>query len=246
MTPTKGDRPILEHLDKIIFGAACLYFILVMFWLTSYTQLFSNSQEQKSQKPPLSPADAQFIAYLQQSLSVIDQKSEPRTLVNPQNISSVPTPASPVQTPAPPKIIERVYVPVYPAQQSPSAPTPQPTTTASPSPSSVTSIPSPPPLPIAETKVPVLSPGGTISSLPSSVATSSAAAPTGNSGHGLVGLLESGDRSSALVTYNGITRRFSLGESIGTSGWVLMGVQNQQAVIYRNGQTRYLEVGQAF
>lgn len=243
MNPSQRHRPILKHLDKILFGVACVYFSLVVVWLASYSQLVSNSPEQETQKPTLSAADAQFIAYLQQSLNILEKKSDPRTLVNPTNQASVPSIPTPVPTPAPPKVIERVYVPVYPSNQPPSAPVPAP---ASSSPTSVARILTPPPLTTSPSSVPVLTPGGTMPALPSPVETASTTAPTGNSGHGLVGLLESGDRSSAIFTYNGITRRFSLGESIGTSGWMLMGVQNQKAVIYRNGQTRYIEVGQAF
>jgi Tfp pilus assembly protein PilP len=64
--------------------------------------------------------------------------------------------------------------------------------------------------------------------------------------HSLVGVLESGDRSSALFSWDGLTQRIQVGEAIGGSGWTLMGVSNQKAILSRQGKTRYLEVGQSF
>lgn len=72
-----------------------------------------------------------------------------------------------------------------------------------------------------------------------------AVVPAGPS-YALVGLLELGDRSAALVAVDGVTRRVSVGEAIGASGWTLMEVANQQAKIRRNGEVRTLYVGQNF
>lgn len=82
MDTPKSDRSFLEHLDKILFGVACSYLILVVLWLVSQNQLFS-SQAQKTPKRTLSTEDAQFIAYLQQSLNVIEKKSDSQTPANP-------------------------------------------------------------------------------------------------------------------------------------------------------------------
>ncbi len=62
----------------------------------------------------------------------------------------------------------------------------------------------------------------------------------------LVGVLELGDRSTALFESNGVARRINMGESIGTSGWSLVEVNNQEAIIRRNGEVRSIYVGQAF
>ncbi len=64
--------------------------------------------------------------------------------------------------------------------------------------------------------------------------------------HQLVGVLESGEKSTAIFTFNDLSRRFEIGEVVGSSGAILMGVENQKAIIYHNGQTKYLEVGQGF
>ena len=69
-------------------------------------------------------------------------------------------------------------------------------------------------------------------------------APVAN--HTLVGLLELGDRSAALFDVSGVTQRITVGEAIGASGWILVSVANQEAVIRRNGEVRSVYVGQKF
>ncbi|MEA5510040.1 hypothetical protein VB715_09715 [Crocosphaera sp. UHCC 0190] len=242
MNPSQSDRLIIKHLDKILFGVASAYLILVLVWLVSQV---SKPKEQPLTKPPLSAEDAGFIAYLQQSLKMLDQTSTPKTLVKPteSNLSTVAV-TPPGTTPE--KIIERIYVPMYPPNSTPG----NPGTVTPPSPQTpikINNIPAPPPLPLPSaaappTTVPVLVPGQTSLSVPPEIASNSQ--PVTNGNHTLVGVLEAGERSSALFTFNGITRRFEIGEAVGNSGGVLMGIQNQKAVIYFNGKTRYLEVGQ--
>ncbi|GBF82761.1 general secretion pathway protein GspC [Aphanothece sacrum FPU1] len=134
---------------------------------------------------------------------------------------------------------------MYPPNQTSVSPvTP---VTPPPKPSPINRIPPPPPLPSTVSipaKVPVLTPGQIVLPIPPQTAANSL--PTANPSHTLVGLLESGSQSTALFTFNGMTRRFAVGESIGGTGWVLMAVQNQTVVISNNGKTRYLEVGQGF
>ena len=64
--------------------------------------------------------------------------------------------------------------------------------------------------------------------------------------HTLVGILELGERSAALFEVNGVARRIYVGESIASSGWTLVEVANQEAVIRRNGDVRTIFVGQQF
>lgn len=52
------------------------------------------------------------------------------------------------------------------------------------------------------------------------------------------------DQSAALFEMNGVTQRYYPGESIGTSGWILVEVKNNQAVIRRNGDVKTIEAGQ--
>lgn len=67
-------------------------------------------------------------------------------------------------------------------------------------------------------------------------------------GYTLVGLLESesGENSAALFDVDGVTQRFKIGEAIGGSGWTLVSVANQEAVVRRNGEVRSVYVGQKF
>jgi type II secretory pathway component PulC len=61
-----------------------------------------------------------------------------------------------------------------------------------------------------------------------------------------VGVLELGDRSAALIEINGVTQRYRIGESVGTSGWSLVEVSKDQAVLRRNGEVRSVFMGQNF
>ncbi|MBD2136303.1 hypothetical protein H6F32_01590 [Anabaena sp. FACHB-1237] len=60
----------------------------------------------------------------------------------------------------------------------------------------------------------------------------------------LDGLLELSNKSVALFKIDGISRRISIGESIGATGWTLVEVSNGKAVVYRNGELRSIYTGQ--
>jgi Tfp pilus assembly protein PilP len=62
----------------------------------------------------------------------------------------------------------------------------------------------------------------------------------------LTGILELGDRSAALFEIEGMSRRFQVGETIGSSGWMLVDIVNQEAIVRRNGEVRSVFVGQKF
>jgi hypothetical protein len=65
-------------------------------------------------------------------------------------------------------------------------------------------------------------------------------------GHTLVGVLELGNLSAALFEINGLTQKIALGQTIGSSGWTLVSITNQEAVVRRNGEVRSIYVGQKF
>lgn len=251
-----SDRPfgnLNQHFDKILFGVGFVYLIAVSGWLSSQNRLTwpwaNNAQSEISpEKIALSKDDAQFIAYLQQSLKTLRQSnSSPKgpstvAIAPPQsptsNILPLPIQIPPSQIPAAPTtqtVIERIYVPVYPPQsaQTPQSP-PQPTLT--------TKIRLPnPPRSTASLSVP-LAP-------PPKISPQRAFIPplvTNKTSYTLVGILESGDRSSALFTENGLTQRIQVGERVGSSNWILTAIENQKAILSDQGKTRYLEVGQKF
>ncbi|GCE59587.1 hypothetical protein [Microcystis aeruginosa] len=210
-------------LDKVIFVIACIYLGWVVAWL------ISQKNAPISQNGTISQEDKKFIAYLQSSLAIIDRQSQtlspdpnPAAKNNPSPVVPV-LPAPPANLPVnnTPQIIERIYVPVYPQ-------TPETTAKLVPVTPSNTDIAAPP-LPAApEVKPPV-----------------AAVIPTNDQvKNTLVGVMDLGDRSTALFDNKGITTRISPGEFV--NGWTLVEVGNQQVILSRNGQTKVLEVGQSF
>ncbi|NCS24562.1 MAG: hypothetical protein GPI96_08615 [Microcystis aeruginosa BS13-02] len=210
-------------LDKVIFVIACVYLGWVVAWLISQKNVLV------SQNGTISPEDQKFIAYLQSSLTIIDrqgQTSSPAPNSSPQNIPSpvvtVP-PAPPANLPVnnAPQIIERIYVPVYPQ-------TPETTAKI---------------VPVRPSKAETSSPA--LPAVPQVNPPLVLVIPTNNQvKNTLVGVMDLGDRSSALFDNQGITTRISPGEFI--NGWTLVEVGNQQVILSRNGQTKVLEVGQSF
>ncbi|CCI16022.1 conserved hypothetical protein [Microcystis aeruginosa PCC 9807] len=210
-------------LDKVIFVIACVYLGWVVAWL------ISQKNAPVSQNGTISPEDQKFIAYLQSSLTIIDRQGatsspdpDPSPKNNPSPVATVPPPP-PANLPVnnTPQIIERIYVPVYPQPPKTTAKI-APVTPANPDISA-------PPLPAA----------------PQVNRPLAAVIPTNNQvKNTLVGVMDLGDRSSALFDNKGITTRISPGEFI--NGWTLVEVGSQQVILSRNGQTKVLEVGQSF
>jgi hypothetical protein len=203
--------------DKICFFIACLYLGFVVAWLV-------NRQNQAPTQPApsaQSESDRQFIAYLQSSLALLDRSPSPATPA-PSPTVSLPPPPIAVTPPTTPRVIERVYVPVYPQT---------PTTGKPATPGEIATAPLPPPLVPSIATAPA-------STLPPSIPTSERVKNT------LVGVMDLGDRSSALFDNQGVTTRISTGEFI--NGWTLVGVREQQVILSRGGITKVLEVGQSF
>lgn len=182
-----------------------------------------------------SQSDAEFLDYMERSLDVIDRRAAANNSSTTAEIPAPPatSPASssqPAQASAP----ERVFVPVYQPPQNLSFPgLGQPAQPAQPTQPSQVAPPIQPAVPAAPA-----------ASAPAAVATAPNIAPTLN--YTLVGLLELGDRSAALFEVNGTPQRIYVGESIGSSGWTLVSVQNEEALIRRNGEVRSVYVGQRF
>lgn len=248
------DRPfgnLNQHFDKILFGVGFIYLVAVSGWLSSQNRLTwpwgNNAQaEIIPEKIALSKDESQFIAYLQQSLKNLRQSNLSRQESSSVAITPPQSPTSkilplPIQIPqrqipaAPttPTVIERIYVPVYPPQSSQASQLP-------PQPPLTTKIRLPnPPQPPQTIPIPVPPKVSPQKALISPLVAN-------RTSYTLVGLLESGDRSSALFTENGLTQRIQVGERVGSSGWILTRVENQKAILSDQGKTRYLEVGQKF
>jgi hypothetical protein len=211
---------VMKHLDRIIFLAACTYLGTTVFWLGVDRKLSGVAQVPPTKSEVASGAssadDRKFSAYLGRSLDAIAQK--PTTSEATQEPSIVAQPPQKSAT-----VVEKIYVPVYKQTQPPQVSPAQPK----------------------------LAPAAPVPSSPSTRSTAAIAPPERiskleQSSLMLVGVLESGDRSSALFNIDGTTRRISLGEPIGASGWTLLAVQNQQAIVSTEGKTRSLDVGNQF
>lgn len=244
-----------RSLDKILFVIACSSLVAVLLWLVSEERLnipFALNWVQNSSRG-LSESDAEFIEYMERSLDVIDRKAQ---LEQPSSIATLPpgeippstgnVPPTSTQTPT---VLERIYIPVYPANpSSPGTPTPaspqspsqlQPQPQSQPSPTTAQTIPDPSPIPPPP-------PAQVIPSVPVEIPSIPPTPTAPATKHTLVGLLELGERSAALFNIDGVTQRIRIGESIGGSGWTLVSIANQKAVIRRNGEVRSIFVGQSF
>ncbi|NEO93100.1 MAG: hypothetical protein F6K56_23900 [Moorea sp. SIO3G5] len=265
-----------RFLDKLLWTLALLSLsAITIMWLTSQGKLtwswLNNLVALVSvQQGKVSEPDAQFINYMLRSLEVIDRKAQAiKKTVIAQSLPD-PTPANPPVAPnsaatAPPtaikeRVLERVYyIPIEkvptpdPAIASSAPVTPSPATRPEPTPSP-SPIPKPPSNAVLEPPPPItleLPPPPTPDPLPSANIDRLPAPPPPPPSspaikHTLVGLLELGEQSAALFKIDSVTQRIKLGEAIGNSGWTLVSVDNQEAVIRRNGEVRSIYVGQHF
>lgn len=99
---------------------------------------------------------------------------------------------------------------------------------------------------LARESEPATAPAAAQQAAPQSQPAAPAVSSAPTSAHTLVGILELGDRSAALFEVDGVARRIYVGESIGSSGWTLGEIKNQEAVIRKGGDVRSVFVGQKF
>ena len=250
---SKNDSFISKHLGKIIFALSSSYLIFVVYWLTGhsyYGRLFPfstlrtllNISEQK-----ISAADLQFIDYMKRSLENIERQKAAK-------LSDSATKA---------ENSDVVYIPVYNLNNKNSV---SPTNTfpsTFPLNSSINN--SPLPIPVIPPPPPVQLPTSTFSASPmmnsssTEVKSSSASSPPSANinksssastsslkNYTLIGIVELGKRSAALFKVDGLTKRIWVGEELNNKGWILDSVVNQKAKITRQGETRYLSVGEKF
>lgn len=128
---------------------------------------------------------------------------------------------------------------------APVAASPAPVASPSPSPTSTTSLPT---VSVASTPAPAISPTPSTPApaIPPAPAPSAPVLSELSHDHVLVGLLQLGDRSVAMFDFSEGTHRVKVGEQIGNSGWSLVSVSQNEAVIRRNGDVRSIYIGQSF
>lgn len=185
----------------------------------------------------------------------------PQVYSNPPKPTAAKPPASNPAQKATPSVIALPQIPAV----NTAAPATRPTAKASPSPT-VVALPQIPPVStvaptarstakpsptVAATTRPRNNPSPTVAANTPAVAPSPTSRPQGTTQataiqQTLVGVLVLGDKSAAIFEVNGTSRRINIGESIGSSGWTLVEVKNDEAVIRRNGEVRSVYVGQQF
>ncbi|PZV14856.1 MAG: hypothetical protein DCF22_08230 [Leptolyngbya sp.] len=230
--------------DRLLLAVGCVSIVISLaLWLfyqeSRRPQVVSSVPVAETAANPVTSTQNQFSDYAQKALQSIDQRSQqnmPATSTAGATAAGVAVPGMPTVTVpkavtsgaiAPSRVatgLERVYVPVYQFPSNfkpPNSVTPLPTGAA---PSAVPKYGAPARKPAAAATSPI-TPG----------------AP-----RRLAGVLELGDRSVALFEINGVTQRYGIGESIGSSGWSLVEVSKEQAMIRRNGEVRSVFVGQNF
>ena len=189
---------------------------------------------------PPSPVDLQqkqnedFLAYVGRSLDRIERDTKQQRS-RAAIASAVPSPTVGLTTSAVPGL-ERIYVPVPQSPlQSPQVTLPNAPTIA-PQPFSQPAFP----------QATFAAPPQPATAAPSATAPATTPNIAATSSHVLIGILELGDRSAALIETNGTPQRVQIGEAVGSSGWTLVSVKNQEAIVRRNGEVRSIYVGQQF
>ncbi|MDJ0702577.1 MAG: hypothetical protein QNJ46_04785 [Leptolyngbyaceae cyanobacterium MO_188.B28] len=230
--------------DRLLVGAAGVSLLLTgVFWFAQHQRtpefmLTAIPEAAITPEALKAEADAQFLKYLERSLDVIDDQIRVERGVTAISRES----SSPSVTGSPRIAISNVLSP--PGGGSGSASLLAGNRPSSNRPNVIERVYIPVYQPPSSQTLPALSnpsANPSISVVPGSIPN---IAPI--SAHVLVGILELGDRSAALFEINGQAQRFYIGENIGSSGWKLVSVANQEAVIRRNGEVRSVYVGQQF
>lgn len=234
MKPRQKGRLASRSHDRLLIAVGCLSIIAALaIWFINQDakrQPASNSaaSTQVAANSKVTSSDNQFANYVNQALQAIEQKTQPAgssSTLKP----GVPSPTMPTVT--------------LPATRTP------------------TSVPLRPSTGLSRLYTPYqlpqnLLPNRTIiTPLPSAVAPApvaapAPAAPSADPGiqRKVVGLMERTDRfpAVALIEINGVVQRFQVGESVGSSGWNLVEVSKNQAIVRRNGEVRSIFIGQSF
>ena len=230
-----------KTLDRLLVGAAGASLVFTgVFWVSQQrkSEPWVTTQPEAAMTPEAlkAEADAQFLKYLARSLEVIDNQIQASQAASTASTASLPTvTVNPVN-------LGQANGGILPSNGALGG---------------ASILSNNRPNVIERVYIPVYQPPSTqtlaaaLSNPSVSSATPSAAAGSipniaPASVHVLVGVLELGDRSAALFEINGTPQRFYIGENISTSGWTLVSVANQEAVIRRNGEVRSVYVGQQF
>lgn len=229
-----------KALDRLLVGMAGASLVFTgVFWLTHQQRqperLVATIPEAAMTPEALkAEADAQFLKYLERSLEVIDDQIQAS-----MGASTTPTASLPsVRVSPADSALSNASIPPGGASLLSSH------RFSSQRPNVIERVYIPVYQPPSSQTLPALSNPATMAAHSAASGSIPNIAPI--SVHVLVGILELGDRSAALFEINGNPQRFYIGENISSSGWTLVSVANQEAVIRRNGEVRSVYVGQQF
>lgn len=215
---TEAEKPKNRSFDKLLLGLAGIALIAAG-GLWFYFR--SRIAPPVAVAPPSAPQiqqqkDLEFLDYVSRSLDRLERDAKAQR----QAATIAAAAPSPSPSVSPSTVLERVYIPIY---QSPAA---------------GPALPAAPPIaPVPQAPPAVTAPPASPTAAPNIAASAT---------HVLIGVLELGDRSAALFEINGTPQRIQIGESIGGSGWTLVSIKNQEAIVRRNGEVRSIYVGQQF
>lgn len=245
--PPKPSPVWTHHLDKIIFFSSCSLFIGSLLLVEQNRQFsFQNWQDIQSamigaDRQEVTPPDlnAEFLTYMGQALEEISREEaqaqnkkqqplQPVTVKSPQP-EAAPSPqpspavsALPALPPPPPKL-QNPQPPIANPEPKPAATETSQDNTATPA---SHSAPKEPSAPVSEAEPEITK-----------------TAPQTLS-HQLVGLLELGEHSAALLKVEGATQRVMLEEPIPGTNWKLISVANQTATFENKEQQKVIFVGE--
>ncbi len=227
-------QPHRNYLSKILLICSCGYLIVVMGWLFGHHSEYLSVILRGKQPVVLSKSDAEFIDYMERSLSAIDNQASQQDLVAERDSQVVYVPVFTPQASAPTTPPPVTFPPTSMANE-PTTAISQPLPLALPQES--LKIPSPPPLP---------APTPRSDAQVSDYSTATATARKRTSEHTLIGILELGDRSAALFEIEGAIEQVSQGQEIHSSGWILDSLNDQKVQISYQGEVHTLSVGEKF
>ncbi|QFZ92391.2 hypothetical protein [Synechococcus elongatus] len=184
---------------------------------------FWNLRQWQQQTAQVASVENQeFATYLSRSLDLLDADPALETATAANPAASVPSLAGLLPPPPPSGVTGTL-------------PPPAPLTVA---PTSVGTLPPPPPL----LPAPPVSTGGANSVSPPPTPPSTAPVAAGRT---LNGVIDLGDRSTALFTINGASQQVSVGQSLG-DGYVVKQITNQSVTLGRGGSQQTIPIGGSF
>jgi hypothetical protein len=231
--PTSPDsKPSSRPFDWLLMALALVSLLsaagLWVFVRTKLPQLSQATNVPTAEEVLQAKHDAEFLGYVRRSLERIDRVSKQTKAATDSRTATA---------------LDPLFVPLPPPPPAPIAPP----IAAAPTPRiSVSPLAAPPVLPPASAPV-----APSIAVAPVPAPASAPAAPSipniaPSPTHTLIGLLELGDRSAALFEIDGAPQRIQVGEKFGASGWTLISVSGEEAIVRRNQDVRSVFIGQKF